>query len=316
MHPIAKSRPSPSPLCLPARGFTLIEIMIAVTVGALLMISLGGVIANALNANDAARTRNQLAGEARLALQRMVQSVQDTSALLIPMVEDSSTGNSESLIDPGVLAVTLNPLLDRDLDGFADADNDGDGLVDEDLPSDSSNDNSPGLVGIDDDNSGIADISFAGAGDDDETGSLFGAGEDPINGLDDDGDGSIDEDPPADMNGDGAPGIALFDDDGDGAIDEGSAEDDDEDGISNEDWLDVVVYFLSGTKLIERFPNLNPTSGTDYTERTIAEHVSQFRVERLPRGSNRVDLVAIALELTNQDVRVTVEQQVRVGGPP
>lgn len=297
-------------------GFTLIEVVVAVVIAGMLMLALSGVITNALEANDDSRARNALAADARYALQRIVQNVRDAPLLLVPMVEDPSTMYSESLVDPGVLAVTLNPLLDRNLDGIMDADNDGDGRVDEDYPSDASNDAKPGLIGIDDDNSGITDISFAGSGDDDETGIWGGSGEDPINGIDDDGDASIDEDPSADMNGDGEPGIALFDDDGDGLIDEGDDADDDEDGWSDEDWLDAVAYYLSGTNLIERFPNINPTSGTDFTERIIAENVSQFRVERLPRGSNRADMVAITLELSDRGIAVLVAHNVRVGGPP
>ncbi len=286
----------------------------ATAIAILLLGSLASVLMNTLNANDDARERNIIAHDARFAMQRILQSVRDSQLLLVPLVEDPSTLYTESLIEPGLLAVTLNPLLDRDLNGIADADNDGDGLVDEDLPRDTSNDGKPGLIGIDDDNSSITDVSLAGNHDDDESGVL--GDEDPINGLDDDGDGTVDEDPPGDMNGDGAPGVMLVDDDGDGLIDEGNIDDDDEDGFSDEDWLDAVVYFLSGTDLIERYPNLNPISGTDFTERIIANNVSTFRVERLPRGNNRLDLVEITLELTTSKAAISVAQRVRVGGPP
>ena len=117
------------------------------------------------------------------------------------------------------------------------------------------------------------------------------------------------------MNDDGAPGVAGVDDDGDGSTDEGNVDDDDEDGSTDEDWLDAVVYFLSGTNLIERHPNLNPTDGTDYTERVIAENVSSFRVERLQQGVNRTELIDVSLGLSTTNASVVVQQRIRVGGP-
>jgi prepilin-type N-terminal cleavage/methylation domain-containing protein len=297
-----------------ARGFTLIETVVAMVVATMLLVSLGGVVTNTLTAHDVSRERNDLARDARFALRRMTEHVQDTTRLLVPLVNSTKTAHNESFFDPGVLAVTLPPQIDRDANGIADADNDGDGLIDEDLGQDTSNDNKPGLIGIDDDNNGEADSSFLHVSDDDESWTFLN--EDPFNGLDDDGDGSIDEDAGADMNGDGQPGIALVDDDNDGSVDEGGQDDDDEDGLSNEDWLDAVVYHQSGSNLIERFPNLNPSSGTDFTERTIAENVSLFQVELLPRGVNRVDLVRITLELTDASNSISVVQRVRVGGPP
>lgn len=293
-------------------GFTLIEVLLAAAITAVLLTSLGSVVTNSLDVNDEVRLRNALTRDARFAMGRMIRAVNRTRVLLVPMAEDPNTMNSESLIEPGLLAVSLDPYLDRDLDGFSDADNDRDGLVDEDLPRDSSNDGKPGIIGIDDDNSGIADFSFAGDRDDDETG--FIGDEDPIDGADNDGDGAIDEDPPADMNGDGAPGVAGVDDDGDGLFDEGNPEDDDEDGTSDEDWYDVVVYFLSGTDLIERTPDLDPNDGTDFTERVIAENVSLFRVERRDRGSNRADLVEISIEVSQANASVALTQRTRVGG--
>ncbi len=277
------------------------------------MLSLAGVVRNALAVNDDSQERNRLARDGRFALSRIVRIVGTTRRLLVPLAEDAGTPYSESLIDPGMLAVSLPPEVDRDLNGIADADNDADGRVDEDWPRDATNDGKPGIIGIDDDNSGITDVSLAGSADDDETG-LF-ADEDPVNGTDDDGDGTVDEDAPADMNGDGAPGVALVDDDGDGSVDEGSADDDDEDGTADEDWIDAVVYFLSGSQLLERFPNLDPTDGTDYTERILAENVSTFRIERLPRGTNRAELVDITLELSTGESSVRFQQRVRVGGP-
>ncbi len=108
-------------------GFTLVEVLFATALIGILMVGLAGVVTNTLAVRDDTRERNALAREARFAMERMVGAVGATRLLLVPMVEDPGTAPSESVIDPGVLAVTLDPNLDRDLDGIADADNDGDG---------------------------------------------------------------------------------------------------------------------------------------------------------------------------------------------
>ena len=293
-------------------GFGLVEVLATVAIGTLIALALTGVVRAALDAQTATRDQNALTRDARFAMQRMVRAVAHGNVLLVPLEEDPATGDIESIRDPGVLATTLDPALDRDEDGFADADNDRDGKVDEDLPRDTSNDGAPGLKDIDDDNDGTTDVSAGGAQDDDETAT--GNDEDPINGIDDDGDASVDEDPSADMNGDASPGVAGFDDDADGQTDEGSVDDDDEDGAVDEDWYDAVAYFLSGTDLIERMPNLSPVDGSDYTERVIAEYVTSFRVERITQGSGRAVQVDITLGLQSDDATVLLQTRVRVGG--
>jgi len=294
-------------------GFSLVEMLLAVSISAILIITLANVVANTLAVKDESRQQNALTREARFAMSRMVRAVRGTNRLVLPLVDNVATLQSESFRDPGVLAVTLDPSLDRDLDGFADADNDRDGAIDEDVGEDANEDGKPGIEGIDDNNDGIIDNTPGGDRDDDEDGLVND--EDPIDGIDNDGDGSIDEDPGPDMNGDLSPGVAGVDDDGDGFTDEGSIGDDDEDGSIDEDWLDTVVYFLSGTDLIERHPNLDPADGTDYTERTLAKNVSTFRVERLSRGINRNDLIELTLGLSAERTSVQVKQRVRVGGP-
>jgi hypothetical protein len=218
-----------------------------------------------------------------------------------------------------VLAVALDPGLDRNLDGIADADNDGDGRSDEDSADDLTDDAANGIVGIDDDGDGAVDEGGTGPSgsytDDDEDGSFD---EDPVNGVDDDGDGSVDEDPPGDRNGDGAPGVAGVDDDADGSTDEGASSDDDEGGWNNEDGLEPVVFFLNGTTLVERLPNLDPADGLDFTERPIAENVSAFQAERLAPGPNdRAVLVELTLQLAAASGEtVDLTTRVRVGGGP
>ncbi len=247
-------------------GFTLLELLAVLAGGALLLVGLSGVVGRALQAWDVTREQTELTRRGRFALDRMISATNGTTRLFIPAPDNTATAYDESMRD--VLAVLLDPTLDRNRDGFADADNDKDGLVDEDLGVDSTNDGAPGIVGVDDDNDSLVDE--ASVSDDDEDGL---SDEDPANGADDDGDGSVDED-------------------------EGSVADDDGDALVNEDWLEPVVFRLSGTTLLERIPNLNPVDGADSTESVLAENVSQFRVERISPGSDdRALLVHIALEL-------------------
>ncbi len=202
-------------------------------------------------------------------------------------------------------------------------DNDGDGLIDLADPGCRANGNleSPDpdqpecSDNIDNDGDGAIDLEDSGCDSPDDPDERSNQVAQCRDGIDNDGDGSIDEDPGPDMNGDLSPGVAGVDDDGDGFTDEGSIGDDDEDGSIDEDWLDTVVYFLSGTDLIERHPNLDPADGTDYTERTLAKNVSTFRVERLSRGINRNDLIELTLGLSAERTSVQVKQRVRVGGP-
>jgi len=276
------------------------------TIAGLLIAAISGVVGSALNAQRSSGAKNDTLQQARFAMQRMVDAVSKTRHLMIPLGENPATLWKES--ERNVLAVTLNPTLDRNKDGWADANNDKDFLdvnknllrntgeperIDEDTSDDNTNDGQAGIVGIDD--NGDGQVDGKAISDNDEDGLNF---EDAINRIDEDGDGSIDEDINIDMNADSKPGIILIDDDFDGSTDEGSINDDDEDGLTSEDWLDPVVYFLNGTTLMERMPNINPASGADYTEYPIADNVSQFLVKRVMGGNGTTALVEISLTLT------------------
>ncbi len=313
-------------------GFTLIEVLLALVMAALLFAGLLGVIANGLAVHDDVVNHNAIARDARFALQRMVRAVSHSQRLLLPLAENPATAYSESVREPGVLAVTLDPTLDRDRDGWADANNDRDFLdlnnnsvrdageperIDEDPGSDNINDGAHGIVGIDDDNDGSVDEGpppdpFGKYLDNDEDGAEI---EDELNGKDDDLDGAIDEDLPGDMNNDGEDGLIGVDDDRDGSIDENPPPDDDEDGNNNEDWFDPVVYYLNGTDLIERLPAINPSDGADFTETVIAGNITRFRVERLDVPGSRRQLVELMLDLSDAGGKtVSLQSRVRVGG--
>ncbi len=318
------------------RGFTLVELLITTAIAVILVSAMSGIIDHVLHANQATQLRNNTIQTAHLAMQRMVNAVATTRQLLVPLNDNSATTYREHVREEtvpasppetgsskatAVLAVTLPSSFDLDGDGIPDADNDQDGRIDEDLPSDIHNDGEPGLRGFDDDGNGVVDFWLSPSGDDDESNNLAQS-EDPINGIDDDGDGTIDEDPNEDMNGDGAPGVAGIDDDGDGVTDEGNIEDDDEDGFDNEDWLDPLVFYLNNGELIERIAvpwDTNTSGGVDgrdYVESTLAENVTLLRFERVPLSvGGRAQLVDITLEITPpQGEPFSLNTQVRVGG--
>lgn len=279
-------------------GFTLVEILITLAIASTLIIGIGGVVLGALDLWDSRGSRQELINQANFAMNRITNAVTRTNRLLVPLADNPATSYNESLHN--VLAVTLDPTLDRDTDGFADADNDKDGRIDEDTPADNNNDGFSGIVGIDDNNDGTVDNSVPTDNDEDMQSS-----EDWINGVDDDGDGSIDEDIPRMRNSSATGATPYYDNDGD--------------GLNNEDWFDPVVYFVStdDKTLIERLPDVNPVDGNDYTERTIAEADKiAFTVQRLaPNPGDRAVLVNITLQLVNkQGETVNLQTQVRVGG--
>ncbi|MDH3806588.1 MAG: hypothetical protein OEU90_14105, partial [Gammaproteobacteria bacterium] len=216
------------------------ELLIALALAGLILAATSGLVNNAVGTDAVVEERNQLLRDARFALDRMVRAVGETRQLILPMPDKLDTDWRENVREEtvpasppegsstkatAVLTVSLGASVDLDADGFPDADNDGDGRIDEDYPADIAYDFNPGIHLIDDGGDGYVDNSVSDNDDDERFNT---ADEDPINGLDDEADGLIDEDPGADMNGDGAPGLAGVDDDSDGQIDEGSADDDDE----------------------------------------------------------------------------------------
>ena len=301
-----KNNPLPS---AKQRGLSLIEVLIASVIAGLLIKALSDVVNTAVDSGQTVHIQNDALQQARFALERITRAVSKSRQLRLPLAENRTTAWSESVRN--VLAVTLDPTLDRNKDGWADANNDKDFLdvnkngsrdageperIDEDTNFDNNNDGAPGIKGIDDNNDGIAE-SLLSLNDNDEDGTSI---EDSINGMDDDtvADGSIDEDLNRDMNNDTAPGISGVDDDYDGTTDEGKIDDDDEDGLTNEDWIDEQVFYLSGTTLLERLPNFGAIDGTAYTEFPLVENVSQFRVERILGANGRTVLVDVTLTLS------------------
>ena len=318
------------------RGFTLVELLVAMVLAVLLLTAIGRLVSNALAGGDLAEEQNRLQRDARFAMERMLRVVSHSPRLLIPRNDNPNTDWPEhireqtipasppigsSTFATAVLAVTLPEYVDLDADGYPDADNDRDGRIDEDPPNDVHHDFYAGIMLIDDDGDGSIDEG-SGWADDDEDGT---SNEDPIDGIDNDGDGSIDEDPPSDSNGDGCPGRCGVDDNSDGTIDNGSDDNDDEEDSEFEDGYDPLVFYLDGNVLIERVPvpwnedgNSSPdgpVDGRDVVASPIAENVTLLRFEKTEAATGAEPLILIELELTGQSgAVVSLSTQVRVGG--
>ncbi|MGB5246193.1 MAG: prepilin-type N-terminal cleavage/methylation domain-containing protein, partial [Woeseia sp.] len=291
-------------------GFTLLELLIATALAATLLASIAGIASRAFETRDLVEQRLTLQRDARFALQQMTRAVAESRHLLLPLPDNPKTNWRENLreqsvppeppegdskLATAVLAVTQSPNADLDGDGWADANNDRDYMdrnnngfrdageeerIDEDLGDDATNDGQPGIAGIDDNANGDVDEN-TGTGferDDDEDGAN---GEDSGDNVDNDGDGAIDEDGSGDMNGDTAAGVADVDDDFDKQVDESVPGDDDEDDRIDEDGFDPVVFYLSGSTLVQRQPvpwdeDANGRQdGLDFIESVIAENVSR-----------------------------------------
>jgi prepilin-type N-terminal cleavage/methylation domain-containing protein len=316
-----------------SRGFTLLELMVALVLAGLVLGATSGLIKNALGTDEVVSERNQLLRDARFAMERMTSAAKGSRRLLLPQADNSSTNWPENIreeTDPAsppigdstkataVLALTLPEYVDLDADGFPDADNDRDGRIDEDTPADMTWDLAPGIALVDDDGDGSVDEGSANNDDDEALGT---SDEDPLDGLDDDGDGNTDEDFGADMNGDGCPGLCGVDDDGDGQIDEGSSADDDEDGNTDEDFYGALVFYLDDGVVKERMPvpwdisGGGLVSGLDYMVSDIADNVTRFRVERPAASASGEQLVYLTLELTGPTgTVVSLTSRIRVGG--
>lgn len=298
-------------------GFTLVELLIALALSAMLFTGLGGLVGQAFNTRDTIHNNNDLTRQARFAMDQMARAVSTSPQLLLPFNDKLWSSTVEENIH-NVLALKVDHVVDLDGDGIPDADDDGDGRFDEDPSGDVTNDGASGIYLIDDDVDGNID-EISNVESDDESTSI---NDDPVDGVDDDDDQNLDEDPPGDINADGCPGVCGVDDDGDGSVDESSVLNDDEDNLVDEDWINPVVFHLIGTQLIQRTPvpwdedGDADIDGRDFVESVIADNVSQFRVERLSTNGERYVLVDLTLELTSPITgeNVSLNTRVRVGG--
>jgi type II secretory pathway pseudopilin PulG len=267
-------------------GFSLVELGISLALMSVLCVALVGLVETSLNAQAVGDDRSALWAEGHLAMDRLATAIRRATVVHFP----NAHGPVRSMI-------AVSGAVDDDGDAYFD---DPDfPRLDEDLWSDMTIDNHPGIQGYDDDGDGAVDevpvLAAMAPYDDDEDGLW---NEDAWDGVDNDGDGNIDEDVDWDMNGDGAPGIANFDDDGDGQLDEqtttGSFSDDDEDGVYVEDKLNPVVFeFDSGNSQLEENVPQTGASGQ------LCTHVTAFTATYVSPTSTRGPLITISMTLTS-----------------
>jgi prepilin-type N-terminal cleavage/methylation domain-containing protein len=255
------------------KGITLVELLIAIAIMALIIPAATGLFSSALQGQGQGDDRSGLYQEGLLAMERMVKKVQACTYLLIPNAHNATRD---------ILAVS----------GFVNDDGDyyfGDTLfprIDEDTGPDMNADSSPGIQNIDDD--GDSTVDDGGTNDDDEDGTND---EDPLDGIDNDEDGLIDEDFAQDASNDATPGIKGMDDDGNGTVDEGNFKDDDEDGSSDEDPLNALLYLYdSGSN------TLTESSPATSQSTVLSSRVTNFQVT-----SGTTNCVLITLTLTGED---------------
>lgn len=117
--PVSSSR-------LPSSGFTLLELLISVTILGIIMVGLYQVMGVALSAYAVRENKQELVGRASFAMERMVKFAQETSKIDFPNPNELEL--TERVLDVYDNA-TLGYLADGD--GIPDSDVDQDGLIDE-----------------------------------------------------------------------------------------------------------------------------------------------------------------------------------------
>ncbi len=107
-------------------GFTLIELLISIAILSVIMIGLHQAMGTALSAHRQTTDRQELLARARYAMERMVMFVQETDQIEIPSVDNL-------VLNERVLDTYDNDThgYTAEGDGYLDADNDHDGLVNE-----------------------------------------------------------------------------------------------------------------------------------------------------------------------------------------
>ena len=107
-------------------GFTLLELLISIVILSIIMIGLHQAMATALSAHQKTTDRQELLARARYAMERMVMFAQETDQIDLPSVDKLVM--SERLLDT---YENQSFAYAPDGDGYLDADNDRNGLVNE-----------------------------------------------------------------------------------------------------------------------------------------------------------------------------------------
>lgn len=107
-------------------GFTLLELLVSITILGIIMVGLHQVVGTALSTYDHTKNKQDLLAQARFAMERMVMFVQEADDIDIPA--GSILKVTERLLDA---YDNETHEYGPEPDGYLDADNDSDGLVNE-----------------------------------------------------------------------------------------------------------------------------------------------------------------------------------------
>ena len=112
-------------------GVTLLELVMSLAILGIIAVGLQQVISTATSTYNDTRDKQELLAEARYAMGRMVMFVQETDAIQKP---DDVSNEEVLIVSERVLDTYENTTraYDEEGDGFLDADNDEDGLINED----------------------------------------------------------------------------------------------------------------------------------------------------------------------------------------
>lgn len=112
-------------------GLTLLELLISIAILGIIMTSLYQVVGTPLSAYEGTREKQDLLAQARFVMERMVMFVQETDDIDKPQLHQANTPWLE--ISERVVDTYDNATYDIDGDGYLDANNDSDDLVNEDI---------------------------------------------------------------------------------------------------------------------------------------------------------------------------------------
>ena len=276
------------------KGFTLVELLLAITIMGIIAGTAMPLLSTMLNAHDRLSARASLYQEGMLIMERITSGLRKTTVVAVP------NGHSYTR---DILA--FSRLVNSDNDFYF-----GDPLfprIDED-PDDYYSYRSYGIKGVDEDDDGMVDEG--NWNDDDEDGLID---EDLLDGLDNDGDGTIDEEVNVDYMGNGVSGILGIDDDGDGTVDEAqgkSAADDDEDGTKDEEEILFVVYTYNSSNNSLTEIHSDPDDGINSPAPQIVLSTLVTNFNAIHQSPTRI---RIELELTGKDEKaVTFAEDVYV----
>lgn len=137
-------------------GVTLLELMVVLAIGGAILLAVGSLVKSAMDTWNAGRAEAEARQGLEAALDQMEQAIRGASNVLVAA--------------DGILALDLDPTLDRNADGYPDADSNKNGLIDEEvrtlsgelltaniLPPDVTRDWAPGIKDVDDDRDGKID---------------------------------------------------------------------------------------------------------------------------------------------------------------